>query len=81
MQVTDPNNTTTVAISPFVKVIVHSSHKELIANLEEARDALNKKAWKCYRCDLTFREESHAFIHTDISNHSTRQIELIRGQS
>ena len=37
----------------------------------------SNKAWKCYICDLTFKEESHAFVHTDISNHSTRQIELI----
>ncbi|GFN39514.1 MAG: glycosyltransferase [Marine Group I thaumarchaeote] len=37
----------------------------------------SNKAWKCYRCDLTFKEESHAFVHTDISNHSTQQIELI----
>ena len=37
----------------------------------------NKLAWKCYRCNLTFREESHAIIHNDISSHSTRQIELI----
>jgi len=37
----------------------------------------NNSAWRCYRCNLTFREESHAVIHNEISNHSTRQIELI----
>jgi len=35
------------------------------------------KAWKCYRCDLTFKEESHVFIHKDISKHSVQPIELI----
>ena len=35
------------------------------------------KAWKCYRCDLTFKEESHVFIHKDISRHPVQQIELI----
>jgi len=35
------------------------------------------KAWKCYRCDLTFKEESHVIIHKDISRHSVQQIELI----
>ncbi|GFN39860.1 MAG: C2H2-type domain-containing protein [Marine Group I thaumarchaeote] len=34
-------------------------------------------AWKCYRCDLTFRNKSHADIHNEISNHSTLQIKLI----
>ncbi|MCH7649308.1 MAG: hypothetical protein IIA83_11985 [Thaumarchaeota archaeon] len=36
-------------------------------------------AWKCYRCDLVFREESHAIIHKDVSKHPIRQIELISG--
>jgi len=35
------------------------------------------KAWKCYRCDLTFRDESQVVIHKDISNHPVRQIKLI----
>lgn len=26
--------------------------------------------WKCYRCDLTFRDESHARMHTEIAGHS-----------
>jgi len=34
-------------------------------------------AWKCYRCDLTFRDESHVIIHKDISRHPVQQIEVI----
>ncbi len=34
-------------------------------------------AWKCYRCNLTFKDESHVIIHKDISKHPIRQIELI----
>jgi len=34
-------------------------------------------AWKCYRCNLTFKHESHAILHKDISKHSARQIQLI----
>jgi len=34
-------------------------------------------AWKCYRCNLTFRDESHVILHKDISNHPTRKIELV----
>jgi len=31
--------------------------------------------WKCYRCDLTFKQESHALIHKDITNHTAQEIE------
>jgi len=37
----------------------------------------NVVAWKCYRCDLILRDESHVLIHKDISKHSMRQIKLI----
>jgi len=38
---------------------------------------MSKTAWKCYRCDLIFREESHAVLHKDLANHFARKIELI----
>ncbi|MEE8181104.1 MAG: hypothetical protein V3T67_04610 [Nitrosopumilaceae archaeon] len=38
---------------------------------------MSTMAWKCYRCDLTFKEQSNAIIHKDISKHPLRQIELI----
>jgi len=38
---------------------------------------MNTIAWKCYRCDLTFRDELHVRIHKDISRHPVQQIELI----
>ena len=34
-------------------------------------------AWKCYRCNLTFTEESHVVMHQDIENHPLRKIKLI----
>ncbi len=37
---------------------------------------MSSKAWKCYRCDLTFKEESHAILHKDLENHSTRTIKI-----
>ena len=30
--------------------------------------------WKCYRCDLTFRDREHADMHTEISRHSVSKI-------
>jgi len=33
-------------------------------------------AWKCYRCELTFKEKSIATIHKELSKHPVGQIEL-----
>ena len=38
---------------------------------------MNSKAWKCYRCNLIFREESHALLHKDITNHLASEIGLV----
>ena len=34
-------------------------------------------AWKCYRCNLTFTDESHVVMHQDIEKHPLRKIELV----
>ncbi len=34
-------------------------------------------AWKCFRCDLIFKEEVHAKLHQDISKHSVRTVKVI----
>jgi len=34
-------------------------------------------AWKCYRCDLTFKQETHANLHRDICKHESRQIQVV----
>ncbi|HSA98540.1 MAG TPA: hypothetical protein VLF17_05630 [Candidatus Nitrosotenuis sp.] len=33
-------------------------------------------AWKCYRCDLTFKQETYANLHKDICKHESRQIQV-----
>ena len=38
---------------------------------------MNTIAWKCFRCDLTFKEKSIVLIHKNISKHPVEQIELI----
>ncbi|MGY5149170.1 MAG: hypothetical protein ACW9W3_03825 [Candidatus Nitrosopumilus sp. bin_68KS] len=40
---------------------------------------MNSIAWKCYRCDLTFKEKPIATIHNDLSKHPIGKIELISG--
>ena len=30
--------------------------------------------WICYRCNLTFRDESSMSLHNEITKHSTRMI-------
>jgi len=44
---------------------------------ENPEECMSTMAWKCYRCDLTFKDKSHVRLHKDISNHSARQISLI----
>lgn len=38
---------------------------------------MTSSAWKCFRCDLTFKEEGHAKLHQDISKHSVRTVKVI----
>jgi hypothetical protein len=35
-------------------------------------------AWKRYRCGLTFHEEWIAYLHKEISNHSSTMVESSR---
>lgn len=39
---------------------------------------MSTKAWKCYRCNLIFTEESHALLHEDLSRHSVREVQMIK---
>jgi hypothetical protein len=38
---------------------------------------MNTIVWKCYRCDLIFKEKSTAVIHEDLSKHPLGEIGLI----
>jgi len=40
-------------------------------------DCMPCDGFKCYVCDLTFKEESISEIHNDISKHSISKIKLI----
>ena len=37
---------------------------------------MSKMAWKCYRCDLTFKEHSHAILHKNLERHDFREIKI-----
>lgn len=34
----------------------------------------NITMWKCYRCDLTFKEKAHAEFHKDLENHNSQKL-------
>jgi len=34
---------------------------------------MSEEVWKCFRCNLSFKEENVAEIHKEISNHSVRK--------
>ena len=38
---------------------------------------MTAEAWKCFRCNLTFRNEELARLHKDISKHSVSEIKLV----
>lgn len=38
---------------------------------------MSEVLWKCYRCELTFKDETHAQMHKEISKHSVSKIKAI----
>jgi len=38
---------------------------------------MSELIWKCYRCNLTFKDEDLARIHKKISSHSVTKIKAI----
>ena len=38
---------------------------------------MSDTVWKCYRCNLTFKEDQLAEMHKSISNHSVSKIKTI----
>lgn len=33
--------------------------------------------WKCYRCDLAFKDKEHARMHAEISGHSIARAKAV----
>jgi len=33
--------------------------------------------WKCFRCNLSFKEEAHAKMHQEISRHAVTKVKAI----
>ncbi|WKT57107.1 hypothetical protein QVH35_06515 [Candidatus Nitrosotenuis chungbukensis] len=38
---------------------------------------MSAKMWKCYRCNLTFKEESSADLHKSLSAHNVSYVNAI----
>ncbi|MGQ0772183.1 MAG: hypothetical protein ACT4NT_05375 [Nitrososphaerota archaeon] len=38
---------------------------------------MSAKVWKCFRCNLVFRDESLAELHKTLCNHNTTSIDVI----
>lgn len=38
---------------------------------------MSARVWKCYRCNLIFREEAVAQLHRTLSNHNIRPADMI----
>jgi hypothetical protein len=37
---------------------------------------MSMTAWKCYQCNLTFKDASHVVMHKEISHHDARKVEI-----
>jgi hypothetical protein len=46
--------------------------------LKSRIDYVSTKAWKCYRCNLVFTDESHAALHEDLSKHGVTEIQIVK---
>lgn len=38
---------------------------------------MSELVWKCFRCNLSFRDENVALLHKNISNHSIKKVKAI----
>ena len=38
---------------------------------------MSEIVWKCFRCNLTFKDENLAEIHKQISKHSTTKVKTL----
>ncbi|WP_256363743.1 hypothetical protein [Candidatus Nitrosotenuis cloacae] len=38
---------------------------------------MSARAWKCYRCNLIFRDESSAQLHKELSKHTINSAEIV----
>jgi len=51
---------------------------QYLYKLKLHNNTVSSKAWKCYRCNLTFTDEYHAALHEDLSKHHVREIQMIK---
>lgn len=66
-----------------ILILYHSYAKngwqvQYIYKLKSRTNSVSIKAWKCYRCNLTFTDESHAALHEDLSKHNVREIQIVK---
>jgi len=38
---------------------------------------MSEESWKCFRCNLSFKDEEVADLHKQISNHSVSKVKAI----
>ncbi|MEK0337611.1 MAG: hypothetical protein QQN41_09280 [Nitrosopumilus sp.] len=38
---------------------------------------MTESIWKCFRCNLSFKEKNVAEMHTQISNHSVTKVKTL----
>ena len=38
---------------------------------------VSETSWKCFRCNLSFREKEHARMHQEISSHAVTKVKAV----
>jgi hypothetical protein len=52
------------------------SYNNLISKLC-IKSFMSELVWKCFRCNLSFKDENVATLHKNISNHSVKKVKAI----
>ncbi len=63
----------------FIQIFHHHRKNKSYADIKYKNCVncnMSKMAWKCYRCDLTFKEHSHAILHKNLERHDYREIKI-----
>lgn len=63
---------------PAFDIQENETLERILINEIHIMNNMSAKAWKCYRCNLTFTDEFHADLHEDLSRHQVREIQIVK---